>query len=370
MGERAPGDSEGARRGGNADAALAAVLELAEALTRAPTADDVATHLDQAARVLLGARTALLCWEADDGLLVRLGAPRHAVAISAPLAPGTVDALVRRPGPQPLQPGRAGVLGAVGRAAGIDDGTLVPLVAGGALVGALVVARPAAGADPDGGRLSGLAALATTGLESALLLQRLHHQAEHDPLTGLPTLRLVERFGLAGLADARRRGAPVVVLFVDLDGFRSVNDQLGHSAGDRLLVQAANRLRTVVRGADTVGRVGGDEFAVVLTQVGHLAGAQAVAERIVRSLAEPFALDGVTVTVGASVGVALSTLEDLSLAGPLARADAAMERAKRAGRGRVAIDQGAVVVPGLARFEATTTGAGDAVDAATQRPPA
>jgi diguanylate cyclase (GGDEF)-like protein len=147
-----------------------------------------------------------------------------------------------------------------------------------------------------------------------------------------------------------------------------VNDRLGHTAGDRLLVQAANRLRAVVRGADTVGRVGGDEFAVLLTQVGHLAGAQAVAERIVRNLGEPFALDGVAVTVGASVGVALSGPDDLSLAGPLARADAAMERAKRAGRGRVAIDQGGIVVPGPARPDPGPGGVGDP-EAAAEVPP-
>lgn len=337
--------------------ALAALLALAEDLADERSVDDIAVHVAGAAVAATGARRAVvLVWDDGDGLLVRRGvadaepdavtdagpAARAAVGpTSAPLPPSTVAGMVRRGTPVPLRAGAGGILGAVGWAAGIDSGTIVPLVAGGELLGALVVDD---GAGPPA-RLTGVAALAATGLGNAGLLQHIRHLAEHDPLTGLPTLRLAERLAATGLADARRRGAPGVVLFVDLDHFRGVNERLGHSCGDRLLVQAAGRLRAAVRGADVVGRVGGDEFVVVLSQVGHLAGAQAVAERIVRSLAEPFSVDGVTVSIGATVGVALSSPDDVALGGPLARADAAMDRAKRAGPARIGIDRGGVVDP-------------------------
>lgn len=328
-----------------------ALLDLAEALTRTPSTDEIATRVSRAATALTGSpRASVLVWDPDDGLLVRRGGPYDDALdgpSSAPLSSSVVETMVRRPGAMSIRPGCTGVLQAVGQLAAITAGTAVPLVAGGTLFGVLVVEhldpdRPPAGLAE---RLPGLAALAATGLENAELVRLLRHQAEHDSLTGLPTLRLVERLAVAGLADSRRRGAPIVVLFVDIDHFRAVNDRLGHAAGDRLLVQAARRLRAVVRGADAVGRVGGDEFVVVLTQVGHLEGAKVVAERIVRSLGDPFSLDGVIVTVGASVGVALSSPEDLSLAGPLARADAAMDRAKQAGRGRVVVDGSGVLEP-------------------------
>jgi len=182
--------------------------------------------------------------------------------------------------------------------------------------------------------------LAATALSNAGLLDRIRHQAEHDPLTGLPNLRLVDRLAAVGMADAARRGSPVAVLFVDLDAFKPVNDRFGHACGDRLLVEAASRLRGAVRGADTVGRVGGDEFVVVLSQVGYPAGAQAVAERIVQAFAEPFVIDGTSVSVGASVGVAVAGPGEGTLATLLGRADAAMYRAKQKGRGQVAVDVG------------------------------
>lgn len=361
--DQAGGGGTGEERGG----ALDALLGLASALTRLSAVDDIASEVARAAlSVLQVSRAAVLVWEPGDGLLVRRGeadagppeSTRPVAPASAPLPPTTVSSMVRRPTPTALRGRGSGILQAVASVAGMEDGTMVPLVASGELLGVLAVSAPdpgaagAPGAPPPSDdeartRAMGLAALAATGLGNAQLLSRIRHQAEHDPLTGLPTLRLVERLGVSGLADARRRGAPIVILFVDLDGFREVNEQLGHAAGDRVLVQVAGRLRAAVRGADIVGRVGGDEFVVVLTQVGHLAGGQAVAERVVRSLGDPFAIDGVTVSVGASVGVALTTPEDLSLAGPLARADAAMVRAKRAGRGRVGLDQGTVVGPVL-----------------------
>lgn len=218
------------------------------------------------------------------------------------------------------------------------------------------------------GRVVGLAGLAATALSNADLLDRIRHQAEHDPLTGLPNLRLVDRLAAVGMADAARRGSPVAVLFVDLDAFKPVNDRFGHACGDRLLVEASSRLRAAVRGADTVGRVGGDEFVVVLTQVGYPAGAQAVAERIVQAFAEPFVIDGKSVSVGASVGVAVAGPGEGTLATLLGRADAAMYRAKQKGRGQVAMDVG-IGPDGADRTLRMRTGSAEPDKARTQRPP-
>lgn len=163
--------------------------------------------------------------------------------------------------------------------------------------------------------------------------QRLSHRATHDSLTGLANR---ERF--AALVDhALRDGTRPAVAFVDLDGFKDVNDRFGHSAGDVLLQVAAERIRSVVRSEDVAGRLGGDEFAVLLSTSSRTENAAVVAERIGARLAEPFSVDGRTVMVGASVGLAFGGGGD-DADGLLRRADAAMYAAKRAGKGRLVID--------------------------------
>ena len=350
---------------------LTTLLDLARFLGEVRSLEEVAEHVADAALALThAARAAVLVWEPEDGLLIRRGMadaerPGSRVARTLPpsvaLSPAQARELAAEQGAVPLDDSGRAEVGAVASATGLADGALVPMVVGGELLGIIVVGAPNADGAADssegpGGpgavtRLVGLAGLASTALSNASLLDRIRHQAEHDPLTGLPNLRLVDRLAAVGLAEARRRGTSAAVLFVDLDHFKPVNDRLGHAAGDQLLVEAADRLRTAVRGADTVGRVGGDEFVVVLSQIGHLTGAQAVAERVVRCFDEPFAIDGATVRIGASVGVAMSDENDASLAGPLARADAAMYRAKKEGRGRVGLDHGGVVLP--ARHQAS-----------------
>jgi len=165
---------------------------------------------------------------------------------------------------------------------------------------------------------------------------RLRRQASHDPLTDLPNRTLfAERLDRA-LADARRRDAPVALLFLDLDGFKTVNDTLGHEVGNRLLVAVAGRLRSCVRAADTVARAGGDEFTILLPDPGDAAEAERVAGRIVAALERPFAVDGREVRIGASVGVAIAEPGEAGTGDLLRRADAAMYRAKGAGKGRFA----------------------------------
>jgi len=135
------------------------------------------------------------------------------------------------------------------------------------------------------------AALATASDVARTTAARLTYLAEHDPLTGLPNrILLNDRIGQA-IALARRRMTQVGVVFLDLDGFKHINDALGHSTGDKLLQSIAARLVTCVRGSDTVSRQGGDEFIVLLSEVEHPEGVSIVAERLVRALGEPISID-------------------------------------------------------------------------------
>ena len=161
---------------------------------------------------------------------------------------------------------------------------------------------------------------------------RLSHQAMHDPLTGLPNRSLFSDRGM--LARARlQRGGSLALLFIDLDGFKEVNDRHGHEAGDRLLAEAAARLNAVLRPSDTVARFGGDEFVVLCEDVDRET-VEAIARRIDASLARSFSIHGRDVSLAASTGIVLSKDPELDVDDLLAAADAAMYEAKRAGRSR------------------------------------
>jgi diguanylate cyclase (GGDEF)-like protein len=174
------------------------------------------------------------------------------------------------------------------------------------------------------------------------LEEQLTHQAFHDALTGLANrVRLRERVQHA-LARAGRTAEQIAVLFIDLDGFKNINDSLGHGAGDRLLTMVAERLVNATRGCDTVARLGGDEFAVLLESVNGDDDAVQVAERIAEAMQHPFILDSVEVFVGASMGIARANdAHSVKAAADelLRNADVAMYRAKSAGKGRWAIFQ-------------------------------
>lgn len=171
--------------------------------------------------------------------------------------------------------------------------------------------------------------------ESTSLRDRLSHEATHDHLTGLPN----RARGLVLLEEALDRvhhaGGSVTVLFIDLDGFKKINDTFGHRAGDRLLVEVADRLRDATRGGDTAIRLGGDEFVVVLQGVPDPETAVSLARRLIATVSEPVGLGGLgTARVGASVGVSQcfdGTTDAVTL---LDEADMAAYRAKNAGRGR------------------------------------
>lgn len=172
--------------------------------------------------------------------------------------------------------------------------------------------------------------------ERIALQDQLTHVAYHDALTGL-----ANRAWFADRLDAavgqRTIGIdPVTLLFLDLDGFKSVNDTAGHAAGDALLVAAAGRLRASVRAGDTVARFGGDEFAVLLERGTPATVARDVADRLIAELGRRFHVGGRYFVVGASIGVAFSH-SGITAAELMRRADIAMYRAKSAGKGRVAV---------------------------------
>jgi len=159
----------------------------------------------------------------------------------------------------------------------------------------------------------------------------LQHQALHDPLTGLPNRALFITQLEHAVARGRRKGTPVSVLFLDLDGFKAVNDTLGHEAGDDVLIDVATRLRGSLREDDSVARLGGDEFGIVLEE--ELRGATSTAQRIVRAFGRPWSLGSNHVPIGVSIGIATrqggQELDEL-----LRQADTAMYAAKASGKGR------------------------------------
>jgi diguanylate cyclase (GGDEF)-like protein len=166
----------------------------------------------------------------------------------------------------------------------------------------------------------------------AAMVGELEHQAFHDGLTNLPNRALFrERVGHA-LRRRSQAGTPLALLFIDLDDFKTVNDQLGHAAGDDLLVTVAGRLKTCVRDEDTVARLGGDEFAILLEQAPSHEVAVRVAGRILEAMRPPFPLQGRHVQVGASVGVTVSHAAEVDAV--LREADVAMYLAKARGKGR------------------------------------
>ncbi len=180
------------------------------------------------------------------------------------------------------------------------------------------------------------AALLCVALESQRLQEDVRRSALYDTLTELPNRRLfLDRLGSA-IARNRRSGTPFAVLFLDLDGFKRINDSLGHQMGDRVLAAVGERLGRELRAVDTGARFGGDEFAILLHDT-DADGALTVAHRVLASIAAPLELDGADLSIRASMGIATSGGDDLSSEDILGYADAAMYRAK-------AVEPGAVVL--------------------------
>jgi diguanylate cyclase (GGDEF)-like protein/PAS domain S-box-containing protein len=174
--------------------------------------------------------------------------------------------------------------------------------------------------------------LLSTGLQRIESEMRASFLQQFDPLTGLPNRALLsDRFSQM-ILQAGRRGAALGVLFVDLDDFKLVNDTLGHAAGDELLREAARRLQSAVRPGDTLARISGDEFALVLADLARLEDAAPVAQKLLERLAEPFMPSGHETFVTASVGIAAFPADGRDAETLLGAAEAAMVRAKQSGR--------------------------------------
>jgi diguanylate cyclase (GGDEF)-like protein len=166
-----------------------------------------------------------------------------------------------------------------------------------------------------------------------------HQLAYYDALTGLPNRTLfTDRLTLA-IARAQRYGGMVAVMFLDLDGFKSVNDTLGHAGGDALLKSVGRRLLQCVRPSDTAARLAGDEFTLVLTDVRDVAAAEAVAARCLSSLAAPHDVLTQQRVISATIGISIVPTDGNDVATLVRKADLAMYRAKRSGKNRVYVYQ-------------------------------
>jgi len=201
-------------------------------------------------------------------------------------------------------------------------------------------------------RLRGLAGQAAIAVRNTRLLEEIRHQALHDSLTGLPNRVLVVDRIRQTLSRARREHLEVAVLFIDLDGFKDINDTLGHAMGDKMLQAVAARFAGTLRESDTVARLGGDEFVVLAEGLSLAAGPELVAERLLDVLVEPFHLDNdsaTSVTVWASIGIAVGlrdSAEEL-----LRDADIALYASKEAGKNRFVIFEAEMQVAMRSRHE-------------------
>ena len=171
-------------------------------------------------------------------------------------------------------------------------------------------------------------------LQTKLVVTResLRQQATRDPLTDLPNRLCFSDRLTRRLAEARRGRQTLAVMFLDLDNFKLVNDSMGHEAGDLLLAGVAARLTTALRRGDTVARMGGDEFTLILADIGSLQNAVSIAQKVMDSLSRPFAIDGQEVFVSASVGVSVYPGDGSDVETLVKNADTAMYRAKESGR--------------------------------------
>jgi diguanylate cyclase len=164
----------------------------------------------------------------------------------------------------------------------------------------------------------------------------LEYQATHDPLTGLPNRRQLSDLGRRTLARGERDRAHVGVLFIDLDGFKEVNDSLGHESGDEVLKAVAKRLKGSARVGDTVARLGGDEFCVLCERPHDEDELRRLAERVRSAISDPPIESARGIPVGASVGAVIADARTAhTMEGLLREADAALYRAKRAGGDRI-----------------------------------
>ena len=216
---------------------------------------------------------------------------------------------------------------------------------------AIIVSLNAAPLLDNRGLFSGVVASVADITERRALEDRLKHQAFHDPLTRLAN-RVLVRYRLEHALQQRAQiSDSVALIFIDLDNFKYINDSLGHSAGDELLIALADRLRAALRAGDTAARFGGDEFVILLEGLDTPQYAISVAERVLETLRDPFTIDGHEVFTTPSIGIAFSGAGGGSADELLRHADSAMYEAKRRGKARYAIYEASMGGDALKRLE-------------------
>ena len=197
------------------------------------------------------------------------------------------------------------------------------------------------------GHVTGAVAVLRDVTQAVAMQARMARLAHYDVLTDLPNRVLLQDRAQQAIAQAQREGKCVAVIYLDLDGFKQVNDAMGHDVGDQLLVQWSRRLQAVVRQTDTVCRQGGDEFVLLLPAIGGAEQAGVVARKLMQQCVEPFVLQGVTLSLGLSGGISLYPQHGQNLDELTRHADAAMYAAKQAGRNQIRQYEGPATPPSL-----------------------
>ena len=297
--------------------------------------DDLARSEERFSLAARGANDGLWDWDLRDG--ITYFSPRWTMILG--LQPddlvGTMEEWLSRVHPEDIEVLRAEL--ASHRAGGSGHFQHTHRVAHKDGLYRWVLARGLAVRDSQGKAIR-IAGSLTDITERKRYEEQLLHDAFHDDLTGLPNRALFLNRLAHSVARARRRPSELfAVLFLDLDGFKVVNDSLGHFLGDELLVEVARRLEQSVRPGDTVARLGGDEFIVLLEDIGEVAEAQVVARRIRESMQPSFNLGGQQVSTSASIGIALSSGSSGRPEDLVRDADTAMYSAKAEGRAQVRI---------------------------------
>ncbi len=325
-----------------------ALLDLGRALSRGSNTRDVAQRLADAVPKTVGSTSAsVFMYDAERGSL-------RATATS-----GMPDAVAERVMAVEIGDGDTPLLGAMVRdqeplflsrpcddpyivglldVTGSHTAVVLPICFGGRFRGIITASRTDDGLRPTPEilqRLEGIADQGATALHNAELHDAVQHQALHDALTDTANQRLLQDRADLAIRQARRQGHQVAMLCLDLDRFKVVNDTLGHSVGDLLIAQVANRLKGSVRDVDTVARLGGDEFAVLLPGLAGADEAALVAARMEGALEQPFHIDGFQLFVRCSIGIAVHPHHADGYGDLRKAADIAMYQAKAAGGGAI-----------------------------------
>jgi diguanylate cyclase (GGDEF)-like protein len=304
--------------------------ELSDALVAAPASSDIVGLVLAQSIELMGARYAEVCLAQGQGAPARSWVLRVGQQPLGPCPPVPVgvDSLATGARPQrevrPTSPAQRRFL----EARGLKEALAVPMRDQETTTGYLIIGdrstTPSPGGDGDGRLLETVANHASVALRNARLIHRLHFEARHDELTGLPN-RLYLRESLDEVAtQGANGGAPCVVMVLDFDGFKSINDTLGHQAGDELLRILAARLAEAASDASLVARLGGDEFAILSTGHPTAPAATDLAHRILGIFVEPVLVAGARLRLGGSLGIALGPEHGKSGSDLLRNADIAL----------------------------------------------